>query len=165
MKLVFLDSENMLLFLNQVGSNSLDFSSVDTLEDQLRNLLMKLKQIYHLKISGYYSIYVSKDALYGMILKIHREDLDEFDYFHDEIEICLHIEKNTNILYKIEDPFDICIEFLKEMKLYFYENSFYLDITGEITQDKLGQLLEFVEPIACGTKEILKYGKTIELGK
>ncbi|MBS7020483.1 MAG: hypothetical protein KH135_01235 [Firmicutes bacterium] len=163
MKLVFLDNENMLLFLNQFYQKKLDFSSVDSLEEQLKDLLFYLKQIYHLKISGYYSIYVTKDENYGMILKIHREELDEFDYFHDEIEICLHINKEGSILYQVEDPTLLNQEFLSHTKLYYYENCFYFELQERLKEIEMGQFLEFTQPTFIEAKEITKYGKEIFL--
>lgn len=161
LKLVFLDNENMLLFLNQFYQKKLDFSSVDSLEEQLKDLLFYLKQIYHLKIGGYYSIYVTKDEMYGMILKIHREEMDEFDYFHDEIEICLHINKDGSILYQVDDPMSVNKTILSRSKLYYYEQSFYLELKEKLGKTEMGQFLEFTQPTVMESKEIIKYGKEI----
>lgn len=162
MKLVFLDKENMLLFLNAVQTHQLSFEQRDKLEPQLKSLLLKLKHIYHLSFYGYYTIYVYQDPLYGNILKIHRENLDDFDYLQDEIELCLHIEKNSKILYRIEDPCDVRKKWHKKTKLYYYDHQFYFYMIENMSQLELGQFLEFTEPCFQNTCEILTYGKVLD---
>ena len=162
MKLVFLDKENMLLFLNRVQTHQLSFEQREKLEPQLKALLLKLKQIYHMSFCGYYTIHVYQDMLYGTILKIHREDLDDFDYFQDEIELCLHVEKNSKILYQIKDPCDVRKKWRKKTKLYYYNHQFYFDMTETISQQELGRFLEYTEPCFQNTQEILLYGKVLE---
>lgn len=162
LKLVLLDKENMLLFLNSVQPHQLSFEQKEKLESQLKSLLLKLKHIYHLSFCGYYTIYVYQDSLYGNILKIHHEDLDDFGYLQDEIELCFHIEKNSKILYRIEDPCDVRKKWHKKTKLYYYDHQFYFYMIENMSQLELGQFLEFTEPCFQNTEEILNYGKVLD---
>jgi len=159
LKLVFLDKENMFLFLNQVKSSPLNFEEKETLEQQVKQIFLQLKEIYHISFCGYYTIYAYQDALYGCVLKIHHEDIDEFELC-DEIEICFHVEKNFKMLYQVEDPM-LLRKFRSDIRLYYYQKTFYLELIKEMTQSQLGELLEYVVPHFQNTKEILKYGKRI----
>ena len=153
----------MLLFLNRVQSHQLSFEQREKLEPQLKSLLLKLKQIYHISFFGYYTIHVYQDKLYGTILKIHREDLDDFDCFHDEIELCLHIEQESEILYQVNDPLYLSKrKWRKKTKLYYYDHQFYFRIIEDISQQELGQFLEFTEPCFQQSHEVLTYGKELE---
>lgn len=162
MKLVFLDKENMLLFLNMIQKHQLNFEKKEILEKQLKEILTKLKQIFHTTFYGYYTSYVYQDHVYGTILKIHREDLDDFDYFRDEIELCLQIEKSSKILYQIEDPMMIYKGWHRKTKLYYYQQKFYLEIVKIMNQQELGKFLEFVIPVFQNTKEIITCGRELK---
>ena len=61
----------MFLFLNQVKSSPLNFEEKETLEQQVKQIFLKLKEIYHISFCGYYTIYAYQDPLYGSVLKIH----------------------------------------------------------------------------------------------
>ena len=100
--------------------------------------------------------------MYGTILKIHREDLDDFDYFRDEIELCLQIEKSSKILYQIEDPMMIYKGWHRKTKLYYYQQKFYLEIVKIMNQQELGKFLEFVIPVFQNTKEIITCGRELK---
>ena len=152
----------MLLFLNRVQTHQLSFEQREKLEPQLKALLLKLKQIYHMSFCGYYTIHVYQDMLYGTILKIHREDLDGFDYFQDEIELCLRVEKNGKILYRIEDPCDVRKKWDKKTKLYYYDHQFYFYMIENMSQLELRHILEFTEPCFQNTEEIFNYGKVFD---
>ena len=56
LKLVFLDKENTRLFLNMIQKHQLNFEKKEILEKQLKEILTKLKQIFHTTFYGYYTI-------------------------------------------------------------------------------------------------------------
>lgn len=159
MKIIF-DNEKVILYLNKFMTKDLDFKDMNNLELYFKNLFIKLREIYNIKINGFYYVYVFIDNLYGIVLELEKEDLDFFDY--DENDVDMHIVlQNVNFLYEIEDIFDR-YGLYEYLDIYFYKDKYYGKIKSNIDNTLYMNLIEISNLIYKGTNEVLKYGKKIE---
>ena len=104
MKIIVNDDINMIIFLNKIYLNQIDFEDKEKLEIYFRKLLKTLKEFYKININGYYEINVYVDNNYGVILELKKEEIEYFSYYEDEVDMQL-IVHNTVFLYEIEDYF------------------------------------------------------------
>jgi hypothetical protein len=152
MKVDVKNENDIVVFLNNKYVENIDFNDRNNLEKYFRSLFLKLKNIYRINISGYYTINVYINKYYGIILEMFREPLECFDYFNS-IDMQVNIMKNSEFLYQVND-------FCNKHKIYFYKNNLYLKISKEVSFIELGELLEnSVLVYGNIVDEILKYGK------
>ena len=141
MKIIVNDDINMIIFLNKLYLEDIDFSDKDELEIYFQKLLKILKTYYNININGYYKINVYIDKYYGAILELSKEELEYFGYFDGEVDMQLIIH-NNNFLYEIEDYFWIDEELRKKISLYKYNNKIYISINQIIDNVSIGKIME-----------------------
>ena len=129
MKIIVNDDINMIIFLNKIYLNQIDFEDKEKLEIYFRKLLKTLKEFYKININGYYEINVYVDNNYGVILELKKE----------EIQLIVH---NTVFLYEIEDYFWIEKELKNKILLYKYNKKIYMVINHNIDDILLGKIIE-----------------------
>ena len=163
MKVDIIDENNIIVFLNQFFTKDMNFLDKDLLEEQFKNLFLKLKDIYNIEINGYYDINIYIDKYYGSILDIKKEEIEYLDYFDDQIDMRIILSKYSVFLYKIIDIFEIPKDILNSSLVYKYQNNLYLELRKKIDNIKIGKLLEnsflVYGPI---TDKILKNGRKIK---
>ncbi len=159
MKVLKKDGKNVVIFLPSFNI-FLDRLKKDELEDYFRALFLKLEERYGIDQSGFYQIYVYKDIYYGVVLEIEEEEIPYLDYLDNEVEMNIHIPKETIFMYQLEDILALDLDTLKASDLYFYQNKFYIELKKEISKKNYFQLLEYGELIyGDKTKKIQKLGK------
>lgn len=141
MKIIVNDDINMIIFLNRMYLDDIDFKSKDELEIYFQKLLKILKTYYKININGYYEINVYIDKNYGAILELKKEELEYFGYFEGEVDMQLIIH-NSDFLYEIEDYFWIDSDLRKKISLYKYNNKIYMKIIKNIDNITLGKVIE-----------------------
>lgn len=141
MKIIINDDINMIIFLNKLYLDDIDFNNKSELEMYFQRLLKILKIYYKISINGYYEINVYIDKYYGVILKLKKEEIEYFGYFDDEVDMQLIIH-NTTFLYEIEDCFWIDDELKKKILLYKHNNKLYAIINQKIDHLSLGKIME-----------------------
>lgn len=161
MKIHFFYDKEMILFLNNYYSASLDIESKENLESYFKELFLRIHKIYKIALYGYYNINLYYDKYYGVILKIQKEDLDYYDYFDKEIDMRIIVEKNSVFLYQIDDFFELDDEILSKGILYRYQNKIYFKLNENLSWNEMGKLLEFSDIVYENTDVILKYAKKI----
>lgn len=157
MKVKIIDDYNIIVFLSK-SEKTIDFSSKDLLEDELKELFKKLSSCYDINISGYYNIVIYIDDYYGAILDINREDMDYALYDDDQIDMRILI-KNTSFLYLIDDIF------LDERDntIYQYKGKYYLKLEKQLSLVEMGKLLEYSNIVYDNkVEDIIKYGSTLK---
>lgn len=160
MKIVH-NNERLVLYLNKFLIKDLDFNNMNSLEAYFKDLFIRLKEIYGIKINGFYYVYVYIDDLYGVILEIEKDDIDFFEY--DENDVDMHIVlENTSFLYEVEDIFEVK-DLVKFIDIYMYKNSLFASIKDGINRESFMNLIETSNIIYKDTREILKYGKKLEI--
>lgn len=149
--------ENILIiYLKKQLIEKIDFTKKDELEKYFKELFLRLKEYYNIKISGYYNINVYIDEFYGVALELQKEELDYYDYFDNQVDMHI-ITEELNFLYSIEDYF--VTKELDFSKLYYYKDKYY--ISSNINTN-YSYLLENSEIIYKNTKEIIKFGRVIK---
>ena len=141
MKIIVNDDINMIIFLNKIYLNQIDFEDKEKLEIYFRKLLKTLKEFYKININGYYEINVYVDNNYGVILELKKEEIEYFSYYEDEVDMQL-IVHNTVFLYEIEDYFWIEKELKNKILLYKYNKKIYMVINHNIDDILLGKIIE-----------------------
>ncbi len=159
MKVMKLEQNNVVIFL-PTPFFSFDFSCKDELEDYFRELFLKLEDHYDFNMSGFYDIEVYEDSYYGAIFTIEEEDMPYFDCFDRQVEMSIHISKEKEFLYKIEDPLDLEQGIISCSEFYQYQNQFFLKVKKKLTTASYMRLLEY-STIVYGkkVKNIMKFGK------
>ena len=141
MKIIVNDDINMIIFLNKIYLNQIDFEDKEKLEIYFRKLLKTLKEFYKININGYYEINVYVDNNYGVILELKKEEIEYFSYYEDEVDMQL-IVHNTVFLYEIEDYFWIEKELKNKILLYKYNKKIYMVINHNVDDILLGKIIE-----------------------
>ena len=141
MKIIVNDDINMIIFLNKIYLNQIDFEDKEKLEIYFRKLLKTLKEFYKININGYYEINVYVDNNYGVILELKKEEIEYFSYYEDEVDMQL-IVYNTVFLYEIEDYFWMEKELKNKILLYKYNKKIYMVINHNIDDILLGKIIE-----------------------
>lgn len=142
MKIEYIDEDNIIIFLNRYLIKDLDFDNKNNLEEYFKNLFIKLKDIYNIKISGYYELVLYIDNIYGIIIEIKKED-EEFYLNQIDMKLCL-IE--TKFLYEMND--------IPSYPFYKYDDKFYIDIENY----KIEDIIEHSKIIYKDTDIIIKKG-------
>lgn len=149
--------ENILIiYLKKQLIDTIDFTKKNELEKYFKELFLKLKEYYNIKINGYYNINVYIDEFYGVVLELQKEELDYYEYFDNQVDMHILTEE-VQFLYLIEDYF--IINELNISKLYYYKDKYY--ILPNINTD-YNYLLENSEVVYKNTKEIIKFGRVIK---
>lgn len=163
MKIIINDDVNMIIFLNKMYLEEIDFHDCDKLERYFRKLFKTLKEHYNIPISGYYEIQVYLDTSYGVILELNHQELEYFGYFDDEIEMQLIIH-NSIFLYEIEEPFWIDSHLKSKISLYQYRKKLYLKINDPIDFISLGKIIEHSKiKYQLDTKMIVKEKNLVDM--
>ena len=102
---VILNDDKIVLYLNKFMIEGLDFKNINGLEKYFRDLFIKLREIYNIKLNGFYYVYVYVDEFYGVVLELEHENIEFFDYDENDIDMHIVLEK-TSFLYELEDIFD-----------------------------------------------------------
>lgn len=114
--------ENIILYL---PNTTIDFENLEQIEDDLRNILKRLKYYYHLDIQGFYEVKVYKNCYYGLILEFKEEDIGYFDYHDGEIDMRLEI-MDVDFIYEIRDILELPREIFEKSTIYLHKNKYYL---------------------------------------
>ena len=148
------------MFLNKYLTHDINFNNTSELQIYFKDLFIKLKEIYNIKLTGFYYINVYIDKNYGVILEMEKEEIEFVEY--EESEIDMHIVLNEcEFLYEIEDIFDY-YELLKYIDIYLYKNKYYGKIKNSISNNQYMKLIEMSTINYKNTSEVIKYGKKIE---
>lgn len=159
MKVLKNDGKDVVIFL-PASNIFLDRLKKEELEDYFKMIFLKLEERYGIDQSGFYQIYVYKDSYYGAVLEIEEEDIPYLDYIDNEVEMNIHIPKDTSFMYQLEDIFDLDKEILNASNLYYYQNKFYIELKKEVLKKNYFRLLEYGELIyGEKVKKIQKLGK------
>lgn len=161
MKIHFFNEQDIAIYLNSFFADQIDLEDSSNLESYFKDLFLRLHQYYHIELSGYYNIIIYHDKFYGLIIKLHKEDLDYYHYCDTEIDMRILIDRNHPFLYEVKDIFNLDKHILKLGNLYRYQNHFYFHLTKKPLFIELGKLLEKTDIVYKDTEQIIRYGKRI----
>lgn len=101
---------------------SLDWNNKEEITKNVKKIVLKLNQIYHLQLSGFYkmSIYLNKKI--GMMIEMHK--LEDFGVEIKTIDLRITIYLNSEIWIMVKDW-----EWIKEStQIYYHEGYYYCNI-------------------------------------
>lgn len=153
MKIDIID-DKIILYIKKDIIGDLNFENLDDLEDYFKDLILNLKNVYNINISGFYNISVYIDEIYGMVLELVNE---EIDYYINTSQIEMRIiPEHTTFLYELDDPVMIL-----NSSLYQYKDRYYLKINNNISYSDYLYVLENSKIVYTKTEDIFKYGNLI----
>lgn len=151
MKIDIIDDNELIIYLYN-SIYRVDYKDEKKLEEMLRNLFVKLRKYYDIKIEGYYDVFVYIDYIYGMVLDLRRQGLEYYDFFDNQVDMKIMINKNR-FLYLVDD-YDID---LNKYRVYKLMNNIYLLPKKVLSNYELGRLVENSK-IIYDSEEIINKG-------
>ena len=100
----------------------LSFNNRELLNNEIKNLFIKLIRKYHLNLFGYNNIFIYENKLYGSVIEIDNRSVD--NYYSDIIDIKMTIYNDVKFSFIFDN--DELIDISNEM--YHLNNHYYLDI-------------------------------------
>lgn len=163
MKIELLDEDTIIVFLNKVREKEKLLLSSNYLEKYFRSLFQTLKNKYQININGYYNIVLYQDSIYGVIIDIKREFSDYLDYYDNQVDMKIDIDKDSVILFELDNLSLLTEDDYKYIYLYYYNGKIYVRPKKTTEQIRLGKIIES-STIIYGdlSKQILKKGKLIK---
>ena len=157
MKLITVD-DMLILFLNRIYIQSLDFKDKTSTEKYLKQLLAKLNNKYDLEFNGYYEVTLYVDLHYGVIIEVKKEELEYLDYFSNQIEMNTKVVEDS-FLYEITDINDYLLD---KVTFYKIHDKIYLRVKEDISNIEMGIILESAKVIyGEEARKIIKNGKVL----
>lgn len=137
------DEEFFEVYLNEDDKISLKSVKPNYDNKEFKEILLNLKKIYKINISGYYTVILNKIPNYGHILEFHKKEDEEF--INNYLELKVVFKEYDEVCISFDD-----FEYLKLINpnllidLYFYEQQYYVCIK-DIGDEDILDLLEYGE--------------------
>ena len=153
MRIELLNDDDIDVFVNKCYLDDDQMDDKEPLLLNIRDIITKIDQRYHLNLSGFYKIkaYVNKKV--GLFLNIIKIDDNEFN---NEVDFRIVLFKNEPFLLELDEYSDLDFNFSKK----YYNDKFYVNI------DDLGDYIKYSDMgnIVYGdyAKEVLARGKNIK---
>ena len=128
MKIVIKDDKTIVYLYKY----ELSFDNIEKLNNEIKNIFIKLIKVYNLDLHGFLKVYVYCNKIYGYVLEI--ETLYNDDDF-EAVDLKLVIYDNCDFYFKTFD-YDLISNF---DKIYFKEDCFCVNLK------EVKNVLEFIE--------------------
>lgn len=148
------DSAYIIKLLNK----KLNIYDKDELEEITRKIFEKINK--NNKLESLLIIDLYDDKMYGTIITL--KSYKSIIKIANEYEVKIHIHLNPTFLYKI-DYLNIDRNNLSNKNIYYYENSFYLEIKDKISKKEYIKLLETSEILYENADEVINKGIKINI--
>lgn len=138
---VDIKNDNFIIYVNKYLINY-DMKNRKDIEENIKGLLIRIRKIYKIKLSGYYKIKIYQNDLYGLIFECIKED--DLDFFPDFCDLKINILYDSKILLESDDFFI----FNNNKKTYKKGNKFYINIK-DLNELEIIKLSEFCKIKYC----------------
>lgn len=138
---VDIKNDNFIIYVNKYLINY-DMKNKKDIEENIKDLLIRIRKIYKIKLSGYYKIKIYQNDLYGLIFECIKED--DLDFFPDFCDLKINILYDSKILLESDDFFI----FNNNKKTYKKGNKFYINIK-DLNELEIIKLSEFCKIKYC----------------
>ena len=101
MKLEYYNINEFTIYLNNDYMQKIRFDLEDNKEENFRNLLDRLKDIYNLDLYGYYRVIVYINDNYGIIVELYKEDDEYIKIFGESLDLKILFKPESKILYEL----------------------------------------------------------------
>lgn len=139
MKINMISKRKIILFLID---KKLDFKNLKTLQEELKQIFLKLKYNYKIPVQGFYNVKAYIDKIFGIVLEIDGEELVDLEYFDGEIDMRIEVIEEK-FIYKTKDILSIPKKLRKKLNIYINNDNYLLTIKKNIKNFHLGELLEY----------------------
>ena len=117
------DDDNYIIKVLNDKLDNIDIFNIDEVEEFIKNIFKNFLKFF--KLSGEVVLNIYLDLYYGIIIKIKREVI----LFDDEIDARVIFHLNNSFLYEVDYFYILNNTNIKNGNIYFYDNSFYLELT------------------------------------
>ena len=138
---VDIKNDNFIIYVNKYLINY-DMKNKKDIEENIKDLLIRIRKIYKIKLSGYYKIKIYQNDLYGLIFDCVKED--DLDFFPDFCDLKVNILYDSKMLLESDDFFI----FNNNKKTYKKGNKFYINIK-DLNELEIIKLSEFCKIKYC----------------
>lgn len=138
---VDIKNDNFIIYVNKYLINY-DMKNRKDIEENIKDLLIRIRKIYKIKLSGYYKIKIYQNDLYGLIFECIKEE--DLDFFPDFCDLKINILYDSKILLESDDFFI----FNNNKKTYKKGNKFYINIK-DLNELEIIKLSEFCKIKYC----------------
>lgn len=138
---VDIKNDNFIIYVNKYLINY-DMKNRKDIEENIKDLLIRIRKIYKIKLSGYYKIKIYQNDLYGLIFECIKED--DLDFFPDFCDLKINILYDSKILLESDD----FLIFNNNKKTYKKGNKFYINIK-DLNELEIIKLSEFCKIKYC----------------
>lgn len=138
---VDIKNDNFIIYVNKYLINY-DMKNRKDIEENIKDLLIRIRKIYKIKLSGYYKIKIYQNDLYGLIFECIKED--DLDFFPDFCDLKINILYDSKTLLESDDFFI----FNNNKKTYKKGNKFYINIK-DLNELEIIKLSEFCKIKYC----------------
>ena len=130
-------SENQYtIYINNQYFASLDCNNKEEITKNVKQLVIKLNQIYRLNLSGFYKMNLYLNKRIGMMIELYK--LEDFGIEIKTIDLRITIYLNSEIWVMVKDW-----EIIKESaQIYYYDGYYYSDIAN-FKDEKLLEITEW----------------------
>lgn len=142
MKIMINDENNIVIFLNKLNIQDINFEDREQLESYFRKLFNMLNNNYNLKISGFYYIYIYVNDIYGIIIEMDKQVIDFIEFYNNQIDMHITIIKNAKVLYEIKDPFFLDDNTKNKVEIYTYKGNIFLMVKEDLDNITMGRIIE-----------------------
>lgn len=139
MKIEMFDLNNITIYLNKEYLSIINFNFEENVEKEFKKLFLKIKDIYNLKIKGYYEVTVYINDIYGVIIEMEQEDDEYIKLFGETLDMKIRFKFDSDIYYKLEEFKDYKLD---NYHLYFDDKNFYIELLDDIEYEKYLDLIE-----------------------
>ncbi len=145
----FINEDNDIVLYIKKELINFNYYKKENIENYIKELIIKIKKIYHKKISGSYIVNIYQNKNYGLIIELKKQNYIEL--FPDLIDLKLNIFYDSNILLELQDYYLIS----KYKKIYYKDDNFYINIDELTKKDQL-YLSEFCNYIYGDNEKVIK---------
>ena len=156
---VDIKNDNFIIYVNKYLINY-DMKNRKDIEENIKDLLIRIRKIYKIKLSGYYKIKIYQNDLYGLIFECIKED--DLDFFPDFCDLKINILYDSKILLESDDFFIFNNNNSKSNYL-LKENGYDMDMEVNVSNMKSNDKLIYIEYEIVSTS--CKYEFKIEMSE
>lgn len=122
MRLECQSEDQYLVYVNNQYFSSLDWDDKEEISKNVKKLVLKLDQFYHLSLSGFYKMQIYLNKQIGMMIEITK--LDDFGLKMKTLDLKIVIYLNTDFLVKVND-----LDWIRECsEIYAFHDNYYAEI-------------------------------------
>lgn len=143
-----ISEDDYIIYINK-NLYDIDLNNKEEIESYIKELIVKLKDIYHEILTGSYKVNIFENRNMGLIIEIKKQE--EFNLFRDLIDLKINIYRNSEVYLEFSDYFLISDYF----DIYTYKDKYYINI-NLFTSKKRLLLSEFYKYVYGSRLDNLK---------